>query len=228
MSDAMIETKDLCKYYNQGGHNEVKAVEKANIKIKKGDFVAIIGPSGSGKSTLLHLIGLLDRTSCGKIYFNGQDVSELSDDEMTRIRREKIGFVFQQFNLIPLLSALENVELPMTINGKRDFDTKKKAEKLLDMVGLGHRLDNKPPQMSGGEQQRVAIARALANDPEIILADEPTGNLDTKTGKEIINILKGMDKKGFTLVIITHDPQIAKVAQKVISLKDGKIIDGGE
>ncbi len=227
MNEVIIETKDLCKYYNEGKHNEIRAIEKINIKIKKGNFIALKGPSGSGKSTLLHMIGLLDRPTCGQIFFDGQDVSRLSDDEITRIRREKVGFVFQQFNLIPLLTALENVELPMTLNGIEQ-DTEKRAEELLKMVGLGHRLHNRPPEMSGGEQQRVAIARALANNPEIILADEPTGNLDTKTGKEIINILKSMDKEGFTLVIITHDPEIARVAEKTISLKDGKIINGGE
>ena len=224
--DVIIETKNLCKYYNQGRHNEIRAVDNANIKIKKGDFTVVIGPSGSGKSTLLHMIGLLDRTTCGKIHFNGKDVSELSYDEMTKIRREKIGFVFQQFNLIPLLTALENVELPMTLNGF-DGDTKKRAEELLRMVGLGHRLHNKPPEMSGGEQQRVSVARALANNPEIILADEPTGNLDTETGRGILTLLKNMDKKGFTLVVITHDPRIAKIAERVIEVKDGKIMKGG-
>jgi putative ABC transport system ATP-binding protein len=226
--EIIIETKDLCKYYNRGKHNEVRAVEKVDLKIRQGDFITIIGPSGSGKSTLLHLIGLLDKITCGKLYFDGKDVSQLSDDERTKIRREKIGFVFQQFNLIPLLTALENVELPMTINGGKDFETKERAEKLLKMVGLGHRLNNRPPQLSGGEQQRVAIARALANEPEIIFADEPTGNLDTKTGKEIIELLKGIDKKGLTLIIITHDPRIASVAEKIIKLKDGKIIENGE
>ncbi|MEM5792902.1 MAG: ABC transporter ATP-binding protein [Candidatus Aenigmatarchaeota archaeon] len=226
MNEIIIETKKLCKYYNEGKENEIKAIDNVNIKIYKGDFVAIVGPSGSGKSTLLHLLGLLDKPSCGKIYFDGQDVSELTDDEMTRLRREKIGFVFQQFNLIPLLTAIENVEVPMSLAGKKE-GVKERAKELLKMVGLGHRLNNKPPEMSGGEQQRVAIARALANDPEIILADEPTGNLDTKTGKEIINILKNMDKKGFTLIIITHDMEIAKVAEKIIKIKDGKIVEGG-
>jgi putative ABC transport system ATP-binding protein len=173
-------------------------------------------------------VGLLDKPTCGKIYFDGLDVSDLSDNEVTKIRREKVGFVFQQFNLIPLLTALENVELPMTINGHRKIDTKKRAKELLEKVGLGHRLNNRPPQLSGGEKQRVAIARALANDPEVIFADEPTGNLDTKTGKEIINLLRRMDRKGFTLAIITHDQRIAKVAEKIIRLKDGKIIDYGD
>ncbi len=228
MNDVIIETNDLCKYYNQGKYNEVKAIEKVNIKIRKGDFTAIVGPSGSGKSTLLHMIGLLDRPSCGKIFFDGHDISELSDNEMAKIRREKVGFVFQQFNLIPLLTAVENVELPMTLNGFRGEDSKRRAENLLKKVGLGHRLNNRPPEMSGGEQQRVAIARALANNPEIILADEPTGNIDTKTGKEIMEVLRNVGKKDFTLVIITHDLSIAKFAEKQIKLKDGKILDGGE
>jgi len=226
MSKVIIKTKNLCKYYNEGEHNEIRALDKVNVTIKKGDFVSIIGPSGSGKSTLLHMIGLLDGPSHGQIFFDGVDVSNLDADEIATIRREKIGFVFQQFNLIPLLTAVENVELPMTLNGF-EGNTEKRAEELLKMVGLGHRLQNRPPEMSGGEQQRVAIARALANNPEIILADEPTGNIDTKTGKEIINILKNMDKKGFTLIIITHDPNIAKVAEKTINLRDGKITRGG-
>ena len=224
MNKVVIKTNDLCKYYNEGKHNEVKAVEKVDLEIKKGDFISIIGPSGSGKSTLLHLLGLLDRPTCGEIYFDGKNVSELSDNRVTKIRRERVGFVFQQFNLIPLLTALENVELPMTINGHRKIDTKKRAKELLEKVGLGHRLNNRPPQLSGGEKQRVAIARALANDPEIIFADEPTGNLDTKTGREIIDLLRRMDKRGFTLVIITHDQRIAKVTEKIINIKDGKII----
>ena len=229
MNEVIIETNDLCKYYNQGKHNEVKAIEKVNIKIRKGDFIAIVGPSGSGKSTLLHMIGLLDRPSCGKIFFNNQDVSELSDNEMAKIRRENIGFVFQQFNLIPLLTALENVELPMTLNGgTQGENSRKRAESLLKKVGLENRMNNKPPEMSGGEQQRVALARAMANNPEIILADEPTGNLDTNTGGEVMEVLKNVGKKDFTLVIITHDPNIAKFAEKQIRLKDGKIIDGGE
>ncbi|MBD3155108.1 MAG: ATP-binding cassette domain-containing protein [Candidatus Aenigmarchaeota archaeon] len=227
MNKVIIKTENLCKYYNKGQHNEVRAIDKVNIDINRGEFISIIGPSGSGKSTLLHMIGLLDRPTCGKIYFDGKDISNLSDNQITKIRREKVGFVFQQFNLIPLLTALENVELPMTINGHKEIDTKKKAEELLKKVGLGHRLNNRPPQLSGGEKQRVAIARALANDPEIILADEPTGNLDTKTGKEIINLLRRMDKKGFTLAIITHDQRIAKVAEKVINIKDGRIIKEG-
>ncbi|MHA1972633.1 MAG: hypothetical protein DRO11_06985 [Methanobacteriota archaeon] len=226
MNNVILQTKNLCKYYNEGKNNEIRALDKVNVTIKKGDFVSIIGPSGSGKSTLLHMIGLLDGPSHGQIFFDGVDVSNLDDDEIAIIRREKIGFVFQQFNLIPLLTAVENVELPMTLNGF-EGDTEKRAEELLKMVGLDHRLKNRPPEMSGGEQQRVAIARALANNPEIILADEPTGNIDTKTGKEIINILKNMDKKGFTLIIITHDPNIAKVAEKTINLRDGKITRGG-
>jgi len=225
MSDIIIETKGLCKYYRESQHNEVRALDKVNISIKKGDFIAIIGHSGSGKSTLLHMIGLLDKPTHGKTFFDGQDVSELSDNEITKIRRKKIGFVFQQFNLIPLLTALENVELPMSLDGIDALTARKRAEDLLKKVGLENRLNNRPSEMSGGEQQRVAIARAMANNPEIILADEPTGNLDTKTGKEIINILKNIDKKNFTLIIITHDSNVANIAEKQIKLKDGKIMD---
>jgi len=228
MNDIIIETKDLCKYYNQGKSNEVKAIEKINIKINRGDFAALIGPSGSGKSTLLHMIGLLDRTTCGKIFFDGKDISEFTDDELTKIRREKVGFVFQQFNLIPLLTAIENVELPMLLDGMEKEQARGRAEKLLNRVGLGDRLYNRPPGMSGGEQQRVAIARALANNPEVVMADEPTGNLDTKTGKEVLEVLKNAQKKDFTLIIITHDPKIAIFAKKRIELKDGRVINGGE
>jgi len=228
MNDIIIETKDLCKYYNQGKSNEVKAIEKINIKINRGDFAALIGPSGSGKSTLLHMIGLLNRTTCGKIFFDGKDISEFTDDELTKIRREKVGFVFQQFNLIPLLTAIENVELPMLLDGMEKEQARGRAEKLLNRVGLGDRLYNRPPDMSGGEQQRVAIARALANNPEVVMADEPTGNLDTKTGKEVLEVLKNAQKKDFTLIIITHDPKIAIFAKKRIELKDGRVINGGE
>jgi len=226
MNKAIIETKDICKYYREGEHNEVRALDKVNISIKKGDFIAIIGPSGSGKSTLLHMIGLLDRPTYGKTFFDGQDISELSDDEITKIRREKVGFVFQQFNLIPLLTALENVELPMSLDNINPETARKRAENLLKKVGLGHRMDNRPPEMSGGEQQRVAIARAMANNPAIIMADEPTGNIDTKTGEEVMGVLRNIGKKDFTLVIITHDPDISRFAKKQIKLKDGKIING--
>ena len=226
MNDVIIQARDLCKYYREGKYNEVRALDKVNINIKKGDFVSIIGHSGSGKSTLLHMLGLLDRPTCGKIFFDGQDVSELSDDELTKIRRKKVGFVFQQFNLIPLLTALENVELPMNLDGIDTKISRKRAEDILKKVGLKDRMENRPPEMSGGEQQRVAIARAMANNPEIILADEPTGNLDTKTGKEVISILRNIGKKDFTLVVITHDNDVAKIAKKQIKLEDGKIISG--
>jgi len=227
MNNIIIETKDLCKYYREGKYNEVRALDKVNINIKKGDFISIIGHSGSGKSTLLHMVGLLDRPTCGKVFFDGQDISKLSDDDMTKIRRKKVGFVFQQFNLIPLLTALENVELPMSLDGVDTETARKRAENILKKVGLKDRMENRPPEMSGGEQQRVAIARAMANNPEIILADEPTGNLDTKTGEEVISILRNIGKKDFTLVVITHDSDIAKIAKKQIKLKDGKIINGG-
>lgn len=227
MNNVIIQTQDLCKYYREGEHNEVRALDKVNVSIKKGDFISIIGASGSGKSTLLHMVGLLDRPTYGKIFFDGQNISELSDDEITKIRREKVGFVFQQFNLIPLLTALENVELPMSLDGVDPETARKRAENLLKKVGLGNRMENRPPEMSGGEQQRVAIARAMANNPEIILADEPTGNIDTKTGEEVMEVLRNVGKKDFTLVVITHDSDIAKFAKRQIKLKDGKIINGG-
>ena len=184
----MIELQNVYKEYKLG-KVKFEVLRKINLKIEDHDFISIMGASGSGKSTLLNLIGCLDRQTSGKIFFDGKDITTLKDDDLAKLRSKKIGFVFQQFNLIPLLTALENVELPMTLNGF-EGDTKKKSEELLKMVGLGHRLKNRPPEMSGGEQQRVSIARAMANNPEIILADEPTGNLDTKTGKDIINVLK--------------------------------------
>jgi putative ABC transport system ATP-binding protein len=186
-----------------------------------------MGPSGSGKSTILHMLGILDRPSKGKVIIDGVDVSKLDDDELAKIRREKIGFIFQFFYLIPSLTALKNVELPMTFLRGSVKDKEKKAKELLKMVGLEGRMTHRPSQLSGGESQRVAIARALANDPQIILADEPTGNLDSKSGKEIMEILQKLNKeRKVTLIIVTHDSSIAKHAQRIISLKDGMIVKG--
>ena len=219
----VLELRDVCKYYGKGEF-QVKAVCDVNLKIKKGESVAIMGPSGSGKSTMLHIIGCLDRPTRGKIIIDGKEVSNLSDNELAKIRREKIGFIFQFFNLIPSFTALENVELPMIFS--KAPNRKKRAEELLKSVGLIQRSSHHPNQLSGGEIQRVSIARALANNPSIVLADEPTGNLDSKSGKEIMDILVKLNKeKGVTLLIITHDISIAKYARRLIKLRDGKIIE---
>jgi putative ABC transport system ATP-binding protein len=203
---------------------KVTALKKIDLKINEGEFVSIIGPSGSGKSTMLHLLGCLDRPTEGKIIFDGIDVSKLNDKELSKIRGEKIGFVFQFFNLYPTLTAIENVELPMIIANKKPDERKKMAGELLKMAKLEKGYDHLPSQLSGGERQRVAIARALANDPLLILADEPTGNLDSKTGKEIAELFVELNKKGKTIVVVTHMVDIAKYAQRIIYLKDGKII----
>jgi len=222
----LIETKNVKKIYNQGKPNELIVLKDIDLKIKKGEMITIFGPSGSGKSTILHIIGCLDRPTSGKVYIEGKDVSRLSDDELALIRRERIGFVFQQFNLISALTALENVELPMRVFGINKEKSRKKAIELLKSVELGERLNHFPRQLSGGEMQRVAIARALANEPDVILADEPTGNLDSKTGKEIVNLMIKLNKDGYTFVIVTHDVSIAKHASRKINIKDGKIWSG--
>jgi len=217
----IIELRDVCKDYGMG-EAKIRAVCEVNLKIKKSESIAIMGPSGSGKSTMLHLIGCLDRPSKGKIFIDGVDVSNLNESDLARIRREKIGFIFQFFNLIPSFTALENVELPM-IFSKRP-NRKKRAEELLKLVGLQNRMSHYPKELSGGETQRVSIARALANEPQIILADEPTGNLDSKSGKEVMEILRKLNKeRGVTLLIITHDSSIAKHAERIVRIIDGKI-----
>ncbi|MCD6403273.1 MAG: ABC transporter ATP-binding protein [Candidatus Aenigmarchaeota archaeon] len=223
----IVECKNVWKVYNPESSAEVKALRGINMKIKKGEFISIMGSSGSGKSTLLHCIGCLDTPTKGKIYIDGVDVSKLNDDELALVRRYKIGFVFQFFNLVPSLTALENVELPMVFAGIPKNERRKRAIQLLEIVGLGKRLYHHPNQLSGGEQQRVAIARALANDPELILADEPTGNLDSKSGAEVMKVFKTLNKKfGKTIVIVTHDPLVAKTTKRIVKIKDGKIIGG--
>ena len=223
MSRVLIELRNVEKIYNEGKENEVRALKGVSLKIHEKDFIAIIGPSGSGKSTLLHMLGCLDKPTKGKVLIDGKDVSKMNDEDLARIRREKIGFIFQTFNLIPTLTALENVELPMKLNGKKASEARERAKELLKIVGLEKRLDHLPSQLSGGEQQRVAIARALANEPEIILADEPTGNLDSKKGFEIIKLMKKLNREGYTFVIVTHDLRIADFANKKIRIKDGKL-----
>lgn len=219
----LIELKNVKKVYRMG-KVDVPALKGINLKIKRNEFVSIVGASGSGKSTLLNVMCCLSRPTEGKVLIEGKDTAKMSDDELAVIRGEKIGFVFQTFNLIQRLTALENVMLPMWFLGKGEKERKERAKKLLEMVGLGHRIKHKPSELSGGERQRVAIARALANDPPIIVGDEPTGNLDSKTGKEIINIFKELYKQGRTIILVTHDMSIARQAKRRIYLKDGKII----
>jgi len=222
----IIKLENVEKVYNLGKHNELKVLDDINLKIKKGEMVTLFGPSGSGKSTLLHIIGCLDRPTKGKLYIDGEDVSKLSDDKLALIRRNRIGFIFQQFNLINIFTALENVEMPMKVANINKNKCRKRAEELLKLVNLSERMDHFPNELSGGEMQRVAIARALANEPTVILADEPTGNLDSKNGKEIFDLMCKLNSKGYTFVIVTHDSNIAKCVKRKISLKDGKIIGG--
>ena len=200
----------------------VPALRGVTFKVKKGEIVAILGPSGSGKSTLLHILGALDRPNEGRVFVDGIDISTLNVNELAGVRLRKIGFIFQFFNLLPRLTALENVELPLALADVSDKKSHEKAAEVLKFVGLEERKDHRPTEMSGGEQQRVAIARALVNDPSIILADEPTGNLDTKTGFDIIQLIKRLnEEKGQTFVVVTHDPAIAETADRIIYLKDG-------
>jgi len=221
--ESVIELDDVDKTYKMD-EVEVPVLKNINLKIKKKDFVSIMGPSGSGKSTLLQMIGALDSPSAGKVLIDGIDLSKLSEIEIARTRGKKIGFVFQTFNLYPTLNALENVELPMIIMEKNKAERKKRAMHLLELVGLKERAGHLPSQLSGGERQRIAIARALANDPSFILADEPTGNLDSKTGKEIMNIFVRLNDEGRTLVVVTHDMNIASHSKHIIQIRDGKII----
>jgi len=223
----VIELKEVTKKY-QMEEVEVQALKSVDLKIKEEDFVAIMGPSGSGKSTLLHMIGLLDRPTSGKVYIDGTDISKLSDSSLARLRGEKIGFVFQFFNLLPTLNARENIRLPMLILERNRDEIESELSKLLKTVGLETRAKHLPSQLSGGERQRVAIARALANDPPLILADEPTGNLDSKTGEEIMGFLQKLQEdEKVTIVMVTHEADIAEFAKHIIHLKDGKIVKGG-
>lgn len=218
----LVEVKDICKIYNPG-ENEVRALDHVSLSINKGEFVAIIGQSGSGKSTLMNMLGCLDVPTSGEYYLNGKDVSMLSDDEQSDIRNLEIGFIFQGFNLISNLTAIENVELPLIYRGVGKRERQKLAIDALKIVGLSHRMYHKPNEMSGGQQQRVAIARAIAQAPPIILADEPTGNLDSGSTREIMDILRGLHEEGRTVILITHDDEIAARAKRVIKIMDGKI-----
>lgn len=223
MKKNIIELKSVEKYY-QMGDSIIKALDCVNIDIEEGDFVAIMGPSGSGKSTSMNLTGSLDLSTKGSIYLDGINIEEMEESELAQLRGKKIGFIFQQFNLVPNLTAKENVMLPILFQGEDKEYRENRAEKLLEAVDLTDRMDFYPNQLSGGQQQRVAIARALANHPDVILADEPTGNLDTKTGARVMKFLEDLNKKGRTIIIVTHDPEVAReYAKTLYSLRDGKI-----
>lgn len=224
----LVEIRDICKVYNPG-ENEVKALDHVSLTIGEGEFVAIIGHSGSGKSTLMNMLGCLDVPTSGSYFLHGHDVGSMSDDELSDIRNQEIGFVFQGFNLIPSLTAVENVELPLIYRGVGKKERLELSEKALDKVGLAKRKTHKPSEMSGGQQQRVAIARALASKPTILLADEPTGNLDSKTSQDVLSLLKITGQKfGQTIVMITHNEEIAQMADRIIHIEDGLIVKAGE
>ena len=221
--ETIIELKDVWKTY-QMGDNKVHALRGINLKVHRGEFLAIVGPSGSGKSTAMNMVGVLDRPSKGKIYLEGKDIAKFSESKLAQIRGKKIGFIFQKFNLINTLSAKENVMLPLTFQGKSLEERNKRAEEMLKLVELEERMNHKPSELSGGQQQRVAIARALAVDPEVILADEPTGNLDSKSGGTVMDFLTKLhQKQNKTIIMVTHDNDLTKFAERVETLKDGKI-----
>jgi len=222
--DNLIKVQDMCKIYNPG-ENEVRALDHVNLEIQRGEFVAIIGHSGSGKSTLMNMLGCLDVPTSGTYYLNGKDVSSLKDNQLSEIRNQEIGFIFQGFNLIANLTALENVELPLIYRGIGRSQRHKLAKEALIRVGLEKRIDHKPSEMSGGQQQRVAIARAIAAEPPVILADEPTGNLDSASTGEIMDILKGLHGLGRSVILITHDNEIADQAKRVVRILDGRIVE---
>jgi len=220
--DFVIIAENINKIYGRED-TKVNALKKVNIKIKKGDYITIIGPSGSGKSTFMNIIGCLDTPTSGKLYIENTDVSTLNENRLAKIRRERIGFIFQKYNLIPTLNALENVTLSMSFAGVNFSERIKRAKNLLDKVDLSHRLTHKPSELSGGEQQRVAIARALSNNPSIVLADEPTGNVDSKSGSKIMDILEEINNQGETVIVVTHDPNVAKRGKWTVRIHDGVV-----
>jgi len=223
--DSVVDARDLTKVYKMG-EVEVQALCGASLKIERGEVVAIMGPSGSGKSTLMNILGCLDRPTSGEYTLDGEEVATLNDDQLANIRNHKVGFVFQSFNLLSRQSALSNVELPLRYAGLIDGGRRARAQAALEAVGLGERLHHRPMELSGGQQQRVAIARAIVNEPAIIMADEPTGNLDSKVGREIMTLLLNLNKeRGTTLIIITHDPTIGGQAQRIIHIRDGVVED---
>ncbi len=223
---ALIATKNLKKIYDSGEEKTI-AANDISIEIEAGEFVAIVGPSGSGKSTLMHILGCLDRPTHGHYFFEGKDLVSYTDDELAVIRNRKIGFVFQSFNLLPRLSVLENVKLPLLYSGIPEAERIRKAEKVIDLVGLRDRINYPAVNLSGGQKQRVAIARALVNEPKIIFADEPTGNLDSKSGEAVLDFFRELNRQGHTLVVVTHDRYVASAARRAILIKDGKVEKDG-
>lgn len=222
--ETLIRVLDMCKIYNPG-ENEVRALDHVSLEINRGEFVAIIGHSGSGKSTLMNMLGCLDVPTSGSYYLNGKDVSMMKDNQLSEIRNQEIGFIFQGFNLIANLNAIENVELPLIYRGIGKGERHRLAEEALKKVGLEKRMGHRPSEMSGGQQQRVAIARAIAAEPPVILADEPTGNLDSASTQEIMEILKGLHRAGRSVILITHDNEIADQAKRVVRILDGRIVE---
>jgi putative ABC transport system ATP-binding protein len=224
MSGGLIQLHKLTKVYDMGA-SQVNALDGVDLEIAKGDYVAIMGPSGSGKSTLMNLIGCLDTPSSGSYILNGREVAEMDDNALAEIRNKEIGFIFQTFNLLSRTNALQNVELPLIYAGLARHERHKRAAEALTAVGLGDRMDHKPNELSGGQRQRVAVARALVNNPSILLADEPTGNLDSKTGDEIMELFDTLSKKGNTIILVTHEEYIANRAWRIVKLRDGRIVD---
>lgn len=223
----MIELRNVLKRYKTG-EIDYLALNNVSLKIKEGEFTSIMGPSGSGKSTLMNILGALDKMDSGEYILNGKEVSNLSDDELAYFRNKEIGFVFQAFNLLPKMSILENVELPLVYAGLNQKDRRKRAIEALEKVGLANKLKNKPTEISGGQKQRVAIARAIAGNPSVIMADEPTGNLDTKSTFEIMKIFQDLNDEGVTIIMVTHEPDVAKYTKRIVMVKDGSIVEDKE
>lgn len=221
----MIDLKNITKTYDMGSV-QVQVLRGISLHVNEGEFLSIIGPSGSGKSTLMNMIGCLDIPTTGEYFLDGKEISTYNEKQLSKIRNQKIGFIFQKFNLLPKLSALENVELPLIYRNMNNKERKKRSIEALEKVGLTDRMNHKPTELSGGQQQRVAIARALAGDPPVLLADEPTGNLDSKSGSDVMNIIRQLSNEGKTIVLITHDNEIAMAAQKTITIKDGLLLNG--
>lgn len=220
----MIDLRNITKVYDMGPI-QVEVLRGISLYVKEGDFISIMGPSGSGKSTLMNMIGCLDVPTAGEYYLDGREISTYNEKQLSKIRNQKIGFIFQKFNLLPKITAYENVELPLIYRGMSSRERRQKTLEALDKVGLSDRMTHKPNELSGGQQQRVAIARALAGDPPVLLADEPTGNLDSKSGADVINLIKQLNQEGKTIVLITHDSQVAEAAHKTIVIKDGMLLD---